>query len=108
MENLQHTEAGEEKNSSGLDFETVLSPKATQLLKTIFEKNSENQAVRSVRTTTEIPTTPTDLTPDAQTLQMKTFTGAPPGSTSSRADERKIQFSTLTQSAKLEISNPPL
>ena len=65
----------DEKKSSGLDFDTVLSPGATQLLKTIFQKNAEKQAEagRSERRTTEIPATASDLTPDAQTLQMKTF-----------------------------------
>ena len=52
-----------EKDAS-IDFDTVLNAKSTQLLKTIFQKNKENHQ-RSFITTTEIPMTSVDLTPDS-------------------------------------------
>ena len=105
------------KKDASIDFDTVLNSKSTQLLKTIFQKNSENKKHRSVSNDSLFPL---DQTPGANEPVPATFNmslskeSILPNKENKRPPKKEDFYETpeilpnFTKSSNLSVSDPPL
>ena len=106
------------KDEVNIDFDTVLNPKSTQLLKTIFQKNKEKQG--SSGRERSFPSEAVDLTPDANEQVLVKTAYQKPKKENEISNEvhqpplKKDFFKTpeilpsFTKSSNLTITDPPL
>ena len=91
------TLAPDKKKASSLDLDTVLNPQSTQLLKTIYQKNTEKKPFKRKKT---FPSAPVDLTPqETEPVTMRT-----------KEEFYKTPeiLANFVESSNLTVTDPPL